>query len=131
MTLAKDQGAGAVAGQMLPKLLAPGALQSLPEVAARIRTTMENTALSGILGALGAMRDRVDSTPLLPTLSETPTLVVVGDQDQMTPPSLSRKIAEGIPGAVLSVIANAGHLPAVEQPIATTRVLAEFLESLR
>lgn len=131
MALAKEQGAVAVAGQMLPKLFAPGALQSLPEVAARIRTTIENTPLSGILGALGAMRDRVDSTPLLPTLSETPTLVVVGDQDQMTPPPLSRMIAEGIPGAVLSVIANAGHLPAVEQPIATTRVLAEFLESLR
>lgn len=131
MALAKEQGAAAIAAQMLAGLLAPGALQALPEVAARIRSTMESTPVSGILGALGAMRDRPDSTPLLPSLSEVPTLVVVGDQDQLTPPPLSRKIAESVPGAVLSSIANAGHLPAVEQPIATTRVLAEFLESLR
>lgn len=131
MALAKEQGAAAIAAQMLSGLLAPGALQALPEVAARIRSTMESTPVSGILGALGAMRDRPDSTPLLPSLSEVPTLVVVGDQDQLTPPPLSRKIAESVPGAVLSSIANAGHLPAVEQPIATTRVLAEFLESLR
>lgn len=131
MALAKEQGAAAIAAQMLSGLLAPGALQALPEVAARIRSTMESTPVSGILGALGAMRDRPDSTPLLPSLSEVPTLVVVGDQDQLTPPPLSRKIAESVSGAVLSSIANAGHLPAVEQPIATTRVLAEFLESLR
>ena len=131
MALAKEQGAAAVAAQMLPKLFAPGALQSRPEVAARIRTTIEHTPVSGILGALGAMRDRVDSTPLLSDLTDLPTLVVVGDEDQLTPPALSRKIAENVPGAVLSIIANAGHLPAVEQPIATTRVLAEFLESLR
>jgi pimeloyl-ACP methyl ester carboxylesterase len=91
---------------------------------------MDGAPVSGILGALGAMRDRADSLPLLPSLGDIPTLVVVGEQDQLTPPALSRRIAEGIPGAVLSVIPGAGHLPAVEQPIATTRVIAEFLESL-
>ncbi len=87
--------------------------------------------MKGIVGALAAMRDRGDNTPLLRELGEIPTLVVVGEQDQTTPPQVVRGIAEAIPGAMLSVIPGAGHLPPVEQPLATTRVLAEFLQSLR
>lgn len=131
MALAKEQGAGAIAAQMLPELLAPGGDKALPEVAARLRKMMEGAPVSGILGALSAMRDRPDSMPLLPQLSDIPTLVVAGEQDQLFPTAHSRRIADGIRGAVLSIIPGAGHLPAVEQPTATTRVIAEFLESLR
>ena len=63
-------------------------------------------------------------------LAGLPTLVVVGEQDELTPPALARTLADGIPGATLSIIPGSGHLPPVEQPLATTRVLAEFLQSL-
>jgi 3-oxoadipate enol-lactonase/4-carboxymuconolactone decarboxylase len=86
--------------------------------------------VKGIVGALSAMRDRPDSTPGLAELEGLPTLVVVGDQDQITGPAVARKISDAVPGAMLSVIPGAGHLPPVEQPISTTRVLAEFLQSL-
>lgn len=131
MVIARDHGPRAVAEQMLPKMLAAGAARTMPQVAERVRGIMESAPVSGILGALGAMRDRPDSTPLLPALAGVPALVIVGEEDTLTPPALSRAVVAGIPGAVLGVIPNAGHLPSVEQPLATTRVITEFLESLR
>jgi pimeloyl-ACP methyl ester carboxylesterase len=131
MQVARERGAPAIATQMLSTLFAPGAADTMPQVVERVRLMMEAAPAKGIIGALAAMRDRVDSRPTLPQLDGLPTLVVVGEQDQTTPPSAARVIADGIPGAVLSVIPGAGHLPPVEQPLATTRVLTEFLQSLR
>jgi pimeloyl-ACP methyl ester carboxylesterase len=77
------------------------------------------------------MRDRSESTELLPTLADIPTLVVVGEADVLTPPDQARAMSDAIPGARLAIIAGAGHLPPVEQPGATTEVMREFLRSLR
>lgn len=125
--LAREAGAGAVAEQMLPRLLAPGTSAAVVE---DVRQVMMRTPVAGITGALLAMRDRPDSTALLPALGDLPTLVVVGEHDVITPPDASRRLAEAIPGARLERIAGAGHLPPVEQPEATTRVIAEFLGGL-
>ena len=50
------------------------------------------------------MRDRHDSTGLLPTLAGLPTLVIVGEEDTVTPPDAARRMAAAIPGARLVVI---------------------------
>jgi 3-oxoadipate enol-lactonase len=128
--LAKEKGAAAIAEAMLPKLLAPDTLTAAPEVADRVRAVITALPVAGIVGALAAMRDRPDSTPLLPTLADLPTLVVVGEADQATPPEQARRMADAIPGAHLVVIPGAGHLPSVERPAATTRALQEFLRQL-
>jgi 3-oxoadipate enol-lactonase len=130
MQVARERGAAAIAEQMLPNLFAPGTKGTDPQAWERVRTMIEAAPVKGIVGALGAMRDRADSLATLPELAGLPTLVVVGEEDRVTPPAVARGIAEGIPGAMLSVIPGAGHLPPVEQPLATTRVLAEFLQSL-
>jgi 3-oxoadipate enol-lactonase len=63
---------------------------------------------------------------------EVPTHVVVGADDTLTPPGVARAMAERIPGARLSVIANAGHLSNLEQPQAFNAAVLGFLrESLR
>src|SRR5712691_11508465 len=129
-TMAKEKGAAAIAEAMLPRLLAPGTLTAAPQVADRIRAVMAALPVAGIVGALAAMRDRADSTPLLPTLADVPTLAVVGEADEFTPPEQVRRMAEAIPGARLVVIPGAGHLPSVERPAATTRALQEFLQLL-
>ncbi len=130
MQVARERGADAIAAQMITKLFAPGAAGAMPQVVDRIREMMEASPVKGIVGALSAMRDRPDSTGTLTELEGLPTLVVIGDQDQVIPPAVGRAIAAAVPNAVLNVIPGAGHLPPVEQPIATTRVLAEFLQSL-
>ncbi len=91
---------------------------------------MRRTAPAGIAAALGAMRDRADATPLLAELAGIPTLVLVGAEDRLTPPEESRAMAAAIPGATLVEIADAGHLPGLEQPETTNAALQRFLAEL-
>jgi 3-oxoadipate enol-lactonase len=58
-----------------------------------------------------------------------PTLVIIGDQDRVTPPPLSEDLASRIPGARLARIAGAGHISNIERPHEFNRVVLEFLES--
>jgi 3-oxoadipate enol-lactonase len=129
--VARERGSSAVAEAMLPKVLSPATLQEHPETAERIRALMAGTSPAGIVGALAAMRDRPGSEPLLPTLADLPTLVLVGEADDLTPAEPARAMAKAIPGARFAVVPGAAHLPPVEQPAATTALLREFLESLR
>ena len=124
---ARDGGAGAVGGAMLPKMLAPGSEERAPELVDRVRRMMAATPVAGMVGALAAMRDRHDNTGLLPTLADLPTLVLVGEEDVLTPPDAARRMATLIPGARLVVIPGAGHLPPVERPSETTAEIREFL----
>ena len=56
-----------------------------------------------------------------------PTLVVVGDEDRLTPPAMAKSIADAIPGARLAVIPAAGHLSNIEQPAIFNTIVLDFL----
>ena len=73
-----------------------------------------------------AIKARPDSRPILAAIS-CPTLVLVGDGDQATPPDASREIAEGIRGARLVIVPDCGHLSTLEQPDAVTHALTEWI----
>ena len=72
-----------------------------------------------------AIIDRPDSRPTLSTI-RCPTLVVVGDGDELTPPPVAAEIANGIPGARLVTVADCGHACTVELPAEVTAVLLEW-----
>jgi 3-oxoadipate enol-lactonase len=127
---AREQGAEAIAEAMLPKMLGASTLAGAPATVERVRSLMAATPVPGIAGALGAMRDRPDSTPMLPSLAGIPTLVLVGDEDEAIPPAQSRAMADAIPGASLVVIRSAGHLPTLERPVETSDALLAFLQGL-
>ncbi len=127
---ARDHGAAAIAEAMLPRVLGPSTRAGAPATVERVRTMMAATPVAGIVGALGAMRDRPDSTPLLPELAGLPTLVVAGDEDELTPPAQARAMADAIPGASLVIIRSAGHLPPLERPTETTDAILGFLAGL-
>ena len=61
---------------------------------------------------------------------EVPTLVLVGDEDRITPPALSEELAALIPGARLETIADAGHLANIEQPAAFNAAIDRFLSEI-
>ena len=67
--------------------------------------------------------------PLLATL-RTPTLVVAGADDQVTPPANSEVLANGIAGARLELLAQAGHKAPLEQADAFNRAVIDFAEGL-
>jgi len=73
-----------------------------------------------------AIMNRPDARPALAAIA-VPTLVLVGDADQLTPPERSAEIAEAIPHARLTTIADAGHMTAMERPEEVTRELVAWL----
>ena len=73
-----------------------------------------------------AIMGRPDSVSILGKI-KCPTLVVVGDEDQLTPPDLAAEMAEGIAGAQLEVIADCGHMSSMERPDAVTKLLKDWL----
>jgi pimeloyl-ACP methyl ester carboxylesterase len=110
--LAEEQGPGAIADQMLPKLLSSHASA---ELRAEVRQMIVGNDRAGIAAALRAMTARPDSTPLLATI-DVPALIVVGAEDGLTPPSDARAMHQAIAGSRLVEIAQASHLANLEAP---------------
>ncbi len=126
---AREQGAGAIADAMLPKLFAPGTYASHPSLVKEVRGIMAGTSVAGIVGALLGMRDRPDATPLLPHL-DRPVLVVHGAEDQLIPPSEAEAMHALLPNSRLELIPGAGHLVNMEQPASFNAAVRNFLQSL-
>jgi 3-oxoadipate enol-lactonase len=84
----------------------------------------------GIIGDLMAIAERPDSTDLLPSMA-IPALVIVGQEDVLTTPADAERIANGIHGARLIVIPNAGHLSNLEQPERFTSAIEAFATGLQ
>jgi 3-oxoadipate enol-lactonase len=123
----KEHGVAVVADEMLPKLVSGNTLTSQAEVVETLRAMILRNPVDVVTGAIVALMTRPDSLPLLPTI-RCPTLIVVGDQDAITPPAMSEEMQRSIPGAELVVIPDAGHMSNMEQPDAFNRALARFLE---
>jgi 3-oxoadipate enol-lactonase len=126
---ALNEGMGAVVDAMLPKLLAPSTRERTPEVADRVRSMMLGTNPSGAAAALRGMAARRDQTELLSEIN-VPTLIVVGTEDALTPPSDSETMHANIEGSRLVKIEGAGHVSNVERPEDFNRALGEFLSGL-
>ena len=126
LELVQAKGPAAVAQEMIPKLLGETTRQTRPDVVDRVRSLVLSNSANAIAGAVRALMTRPDSTPLLSTI-HVPTLIVVGDEDTVTPPALSEKMHGSIGGSELTVIAKAGHLSNLEQPEAFNGALARFL----
>ena len=75
-----------------------------------------------------AIMSRMDSRPFLAAI-HCPTLVLVGDGDELTPPELSKEICAGISGARLVAVPGCGHLSTLEKPDAVNAALAEWLST--
>ncbi len=123
MERARREGAAAVFEAMAPKLLPRDAP---PAVLDELRAFAAAQAPEGVVAALEAMRDRPDATPTLSSI-RVPTRVVVGSEDQATPPAEAEILARGIPGATLTVIADVGHFPNVERPERFDEVLLDLV----
>ena len=127
--LVRKEGSKAVADQMMPKMLAKDAAAQRPQQAQALRRIMEACPPKTIENALAAMRDRPDRTGELATI-KVPTLVIVGESDQITPPDVAETMAKKIPGAQLVKIRGAGHMSPMEQPEQVNQAIQVFLDGL-
>lgn len=126
LQLAAEQGPSAIADEMIPKLLGESTRKHRPEIVDRVRGLVLANSSESIAGAVRVLMTRPNSTPLLQEI-HCPTLILVGDEDTITPSALSEDMHRRIAGSELVVIAGAGHLSSIEQPHACNKALARFL----
>jgi 3-oxoadipate enol-lactonase len=126
---AKEHGPRPIADAMLQKMIPESTAKNRPQVVRDLRQMMDNANPETLAYALAAMRDRPDHTPTLATI-KVPTLVIVGDQDAITPPDVARKMQEKIPNTQLKIITAAGHMSPMEQPEQVNTALTDFLHRL-
>jgi 3-oxoadipate enol-lactonase/4-carboxymuconolactone decarboxylase len=117
-------GMAAVADGVLQRFFTEEFRQRDSAVLASVRSTLLSLDPVGYAGCCGAIRDTALESGLASIT--TPTLVLVGDHDQSTPPERGRAIAAAIPGARLASLPTA-HLAHPEQPAAFIDLAVPFL----
>jgi 3-oxoadipate enol-lactonase/4-carboxymuconolactone decarboxylase len=118
-------GMNAVLEPVIARWVTPG-FRASPE-ARGLEAMLLRTSPEGYAGAAEAIAaaDLSEHTAQL----AVHTLVLVGDQDQATPPASAEALARAIRGARFQMLPNAAHLPTVEQPAAVTAAIRDFLMS--
>ena len=129
ITLIEQEGMTALADRQLQPMIGRTTLERQPELAESVRRMMAAVPAEGAIGALRAMADRPDSTPLLASIG-VPTLVVGGAEDGITPPNVLHDMAAQISGSRVEIVEQAGHLCPLERPAAFNHVMSEFLGAL-
>ncbi len=115
----------AVSG-MLDKLLTQSNLQERGSVYHSVEQMLKSCSADAVCSAQRAMARRTDFTASLPGLT-TPTLVIVGEDDPITPPAATGKWAAMMPHSQYHVVAGAAHLTPLEQPEQFNSLVREFL----
>ena len=109
----------------MPILLPPDRRGEGP-LLARVRQMAADTGAERFLAQQRAIMTRIDSRPSLTAIA-VPTLVIRGAQDGITTQAQQDEILTGVPHARFVEIAACGHLPTLEQPETTNRLLREWL----
>ena len=122
-------GSAAIAEQMMPGMVGRRTRERSPSLVDSVHAMLAAAPLEGAIGALEAMMGRPDSTGTLPEI-DVPTLVVVGEDDVLTPVAEARAMHAAIRGSRLEVISGAGHVSNLERPAAFNQVAGEFLLAL-
>jgi pimeloyl-ACP methyl ester carboxylesterase len=130
LALIDREGPTGVAREMIPKLLGRTTLQDRPDIEPLVRRLIKQHSAAALRGAIRRMMLRPDSTALLREL-DVPALIMVGDEDVLTPPDDARKMAAATNKAQLVVLPRAGHLPNIEQPLAFNEAISGFLDRLQ
>ena len=123
------EGMAAVAEEVLPKMLGPAALETMPRVVEHVRTMMRGAPPVGAAAALRGRADRPAYEPVLAAV-HVPTLVIAGDADAFTTRADVDAMAAMLPNARVVWMHGVGHMPNLERPGAFNDALLEFLAAL-
>jgi pimeloyl-ACP methyl ester carboxylesterase len=123
------EGVGFLPEELLPRVLGATSLATRPRVVEQVTRLILEQEPKAVAAALRAMAYRPDSTPLLAGIT-VPALVIVGEEDVITPADGARALASSIPQGRFVQIASAGHLPSLEAPDELDRALLKFLSEL-
>ena len=124
-----EHGPEVVVTAMRPKLFAPSTADTRTDLVDRVCDMIRTSNPQGVAAALRGMAGRPDSNSLLSRIP-VPTLLVVGEHDQISTVDEMRGIAQRIQGAQLAVVPNAGHMAPMENPQTVNEVINRFLAEI-
>ncbi len=127
LALVDREGPSGVARDMLPKLLGKTTLAERPTVEPLVRRLIKQQSPAAIRGAIQRMMERPDSHDVLEQLA-VPTLIVVGDEDVLTPVDDSRRMHAAVKGSELVIVPQTGHLANLERPELFNDAVRAFLD---
>ena len=116
-----EKGVGVVVEAMTPKLSADVRVQEFA------RGVIERQSKQAVIGALKAMAEREDSTPILSSFN-FPLVLIHGDADQLIPLERAKEIKSANPSTRLLELKGAGHMPMMEFARQTADGLMIFAE---
>jgi 3-oxoadipate enol-lactonase len=125
LALVRSRGMDAIVPSTLERWFTAAFRESHPEEVGRIGRLIRSTPVAGYAGCAHGI-SRINLTARLTDI-DCPALVVVGDSDLGTPPSMAEEIVRAMPRSRLHVVPRAAHLSNVEQPDEFNRVLRQFL----
>src|SRR5690606_19087616 len=112
-------------GKMMPKLFSQAATQEKPDVLQRMRRIMEECPQATMVHGILAIMSRRDHMLALRTF-EMPLLILVGSEDPITPPELSREMQRVQPNAKLEELKGCAHMACLERPEHFNAALEKF-----
>lgn len=123
--LAESGGMPAVADVAIQRIFPPGFLDDHPGAADRRRAVLETIDPTAFAAACRGLA-RLDLSHELGSI-RNPTLVIAGEIDQTTPPTLGRSVTDAVPGASFVEIPGCGHCPQLENPEALVAEIDRFV----
>jgi 3-oxoadipate enol-lactonase len=125
-----EEGVEVLPKLQMERLLAPDTLENKKDVVESVRAMILESSPDGVVAALGALRERPDSTDLLGKI-DVPTLVVGGAEDAISTPEVMGEMAKEIPDSRYVSLQGVGHLSNLEAPKEFDTATIEFLDELR
>ena len=126
IAMAEKEGLNPIIDILLPLLIHPDRLGD-ENLTGTIREMMVETGAESFIRQQKAIISRSDAREELPDVN-CPTMIIVGQDDGLTPPKVAREMAELIPGARLEIIPDCGHLSTLERPDAVGRIIQDWLK---
>lgn len=123
--LARTLGPRNVQAAALPMMLHKSRLLERPLID-RVLNMADAVGCPAFVRQQQAIIDRLDNRPFLSEI-KCPTVIIVGEQDAMTPVKVAQEMHEGIAGSRLEVIPECGHLSTMERPDAVNIILKDWL----
>lgn len=122
----KKSGVKKYAEDSLPHFFAPATLKEKPAAIEAIKEMILETPESVLCKTLLALANREETCKLLSAI-KVPTLILVGEEDKITPPTVARQMQGKIHNARLTILKNAGHLANLENVTQFNAQVEEFL----
>lgn len=123
---ARDKGLAAIADVAMRRLFSPEFQQQNPALLAQRKErflALDPKTFHGACEALATL----DLRPLLPAV-KVPVLVLVGEQDEATPPPMSHELNAGLPNSRLLVLAGCAHVPQLQAPDVFMAAIRSFID---